>query len=270
MTMVVMEKKKDDREEAAPPPATVSAPHVQYRWCEACGKLRIMPPGDVPCTGASTCASAESLGLPAFEGVHVFREFVTADEEQALLSQMDEWPWKLSQSGRWKQDFGPKVNFKRKKVKVGNFTGLPSSSRDLVARMQALPCLQDFEPVEQCHLDYRPERGAAIDMHFDDDWIWGERLVTVNLLSETRLSFEHPQHEGAQVYVVLPARSLVAVQGSARTQWKHAVHRGAITDRRIAVTLRELGPDFVAGAGRAEEGRHLLDIAHTFKGTPLP
>ena len=29
---------------------------------------------------------------------------------------------------------------------------------------------QDFEPVEQCHLDYRPDRGAAIDMHFDDSW----------------------------------------------------------------------------------------------------
>ena len=92
------------------------------------------------------------------------------------------------------QDYGPKVNFKRQKVKLGSFNGLPPFSEGLVKRMQSeidLEELGGFTPVELCNLDYSPERGSAIDPHMDDDWIWGERLVTLNLLSPTYLTFSN-------------------------------------------------------------------------------
>ena len=53
--------------------------------------------------------------------------------------------------------------------------------------------LSDFEAVEQCHLDYNVSRGSHIDMHFDDFWLWGDRLVTLNLLSHSIISLTHPQ-----------------------------------------------------------------------------
>ena len=82
------------------------------------------------------------------------------------------------------QDYGPKVNFKRRNLKLGSFCGLPPFSRLLVERMRGLvDTLADFTPVELCNLDYQPERGAHIEAHRDDSWLWGERLVTVNLLS---------------------------------------------------------------------------------------
>ena len=90
------------------------------------------------------------------------------------------------------QDYGPKVNFKRQKVKLGSFNGLPPFSERVVKRMQSeLEELRDFTPVELCNLDYSPERGSAIDPHMDDSWIWGERLVTINLLSPTYLTFSN-------------------------------------------------------------------------------
>ena len=52
--------------------------------------------------------------------------------------------------------------------------------------------LADFTPVELCNLDYQPERGAHIEAHRDDSWLWGERLVTVNLLSPVLLTFTYP------------------------------------------------------------------------------
>nr|XP_060613646.1 alpha-ketoglutarate-dependent dioxygenase alkB homolog 4-like [Anolis sagrei ordinatus] len=85
-------------------------------------------------------------------------------------------------------DYGPKVNFKKQKLKVGGFSGLPSCSREIVERMRALSVLKGFSPVEQCNLDYGPERGSSIDPHWDDCWLWGERLVSLNLLSTTVLS----------------------------------------------------------------------------------
>ncbi|NXR14083.1 ALKB4 dioxygenase, partial [Semnornis frantzii] len=123
-----------------------------------------------------------------FPGVFVMEEFISEDEESELVELMDRDDWKPSQSGRRKQDYGPKVNFKKQRLKAGSFSGLPSFSKKIVAQMEACSLLDGFSPVEQCNLDYRPERGSAIDPHFDDCWLWGERLVTLSLLSHTVLS----------------------------------------------------------------------------------
>lgn len=48
--------------------------------------------------------------------------------------------------------------------------------------------LHGFRTVEQCSLEYDPKRGASIDPHIDDCWIWGERIVTVNILGDSVLT----------------------------------------------------------------------------------
>ena len=68
-------------------------------------------------------------------------------------------------------------------MRLGDFQGLPAISKALVERMVREPVLAGFQPVEQCNLDYHPERGSSIDPHLDDSWLWGERLVTINMLS---------------------------------------------------------------------------------------
>ncbi|XP_054611222.1 alpha-ketoglutarate-dependent dioxygenase alkB homolog 4 isoform X2 [Dunckerocampus dactyliophorus] len=189
---------------------------------------------------------------------------------------MDQDVWNPSQSGRKKQDFGPKVNFKKKKVRLGSFSGLPGLSQKLVLRMQQETNLADFQPVEQCNLDYHPQRGSAIDPHLDDSWLWGERLVTVNMLSDTTLTMSLEQGlpllglvEEVNVAVPLPRRSLVALYGEARHRWKHGILRKDIQQRRVCSTYRELSAEFHAGGQQAEQGARLLDVALSFKGTPV-
>ena len=88
------------------------------------------------------------------------------------------------------QDYGIKVNFKQRKAQLGHFTGLPAFSKSLVDSMQSrVPELASFNPVELCNLEYCPERGSTIAPHIDDAWIWGERLVTITLLSSTVMTF---------------------------------------------------------------------------------
>lgn len=48
--------------------------------------------------------------------------------------------------------------------------------------------LHSFQTIEQCSLEYDPERGASIDPHVDDCWIWGERIITVNVLGDSVLT----------------------------------------------------------------------------------
>ncbi|XP_041656518.1 alpha-ketoglutarate-dependent dioxygenase alkB homolog 4 [Cheilinus undulatus] len=219
--------------------------------------------------------NAESLSFP-FPGVFLWENFISEEEEKELISRFDQDVWNESQSGRRKQDFGPKVNFKKRKVRVAAFCGLPALSQKLVLRMHQEPSLADFQPVEQCNLDYHPQRGSAIDPHLDDSWLWGERLVTINMLSNTTLTMSLEEGlpelglaEEVQVAVHLPRRSLVVLYGKARHKWKHAIHREDVNERRVCSTYRELSEEFLPGGQQAEMGAQLLDIALSFKGTPI-
>merc|ERR1712083_31929 len=55
--------------------------------------------------------------------------------------------------------------------------------------MGVIPSLRDYKPVEQSYIEYRASTGARIDAHVDDCWIWGERIVQVNLMSDSILTF---------------------------------------------------------------------------------
>lgn len=62
--------------------------------------------------------------------------------------------------------------------------------------------LQGYQTVEQCSLEYNPIRGASIDPHIDDCWVWGERIVTVNLLADSVLTMT-PYHGDHSRYNLL-------------------------------------------------------------------
>ncbi len=122
-------------------------------------------------------------------GLEIIKDFVSVEEEAKLLHDLDTTiPWDSSQSGRRKQNFGPRANFKKRKAKLGNFNGFPACTKFVQDRFNAVPTLQDYRTVEQCSIEYRPEMGARIDPHIDDCWIWGERIVQLNLLSDSVLT----------------------------------------------------------------------------------
>ncbi|XP_035225232.1 alpha-ketoglutarate-dependent dioxygenase alkB homolog 4-like, partial [Stegodyphus dumicola] len=140
------------------------------------------------CRHCNLCWPDQKDGSPLYLGkITLVPDFLTEEEETKAVKEIDRIPWVPSQSGRKKQDFGPKVNFKKRKGKIGDFRGFPRFTEPLVGKLQNLKELSDFQPVELCHLDYSPDRGSAIDPHIDDSWIWGERLVTINLMSPTFL-----------------------------------------------------------------------------------
>lgn len=86
------------------------------------------------------------------------------------------------------QNFGPKCNFKKRKLRLGTFNGFPQSTEFVQKKFSEIPLLNNFKTVEQCTLEYNPKRGASIDPHIDDCWIWGERIVTVNVLGDSVLT----------------------------------------------------------------------------------
>lgn len=123
-----------------------------------------------------------------YPGVYIQLDFINENEEKTLMDKIDEMPWDSSQSGRRKQNFGPKTNFKKKRVVPGQFDGFPDFSKFLQDRFDDVDLLKGYQVIEQCSLEYDPCKGASIDPHIDDCWIWGERIVTVNCLSDTVLT----------------------------------------------------------------------------------
>lgn len=67
------------------------------------------------------------------------------------------------------------------KLASGKFNGFPEYSRFLQERFNDVSLLRDYHTIEQCSLEYDPDKGASIDPHIDDCWIWGERKLKSRL-----------------------------------------------------------------------------------------
>jgi alkylated DNA repair protein alkB family protein 4 len=250
---------------------------ARYRFC-AFGQARFVTTADeVVATAVERSYADAAIVACNFTGVTVVPEFVSAGDEAIMLHYFDGRDWKPSQSGRRKQDFGPSVNFKRQKVKMVNFEGLPKLSRLVIKSMvERVECLDGFVPVECGVIDYDPIMGAAIDRHQDDKWLWGERIATLSLLAASVMTFSFDTRHGqdktddnfplVEVRVALPERSLLVMQGEARNTWSHAVLRQDITARRVSVTFRELASAFLPGGDFEAEGHRLVEKASTFNG----
>lgn len=141
--------------------------------------------------------------------------------------------------------------------------------------------LQNYKTIEQCTLEYDPNRGASIDPHIDDCWIWGERIVTVNLLSDTVLILTKykgdkkrynlnlapeisNEIDDVAIRISMPRKSLIVLYDDARYNWEHSILREDIQFRRVCLAYREFTLPYLPGGNNESEGKHILEIAKTF------
>ncbi|KAH8327912.1 hypothetical protein KR067_001508 [Drosophila pandora] len=256
----------------------------QFRQLEAwtyCVHCELFQPGwDTKEVQESHSSHDQENGLP-LPGILVQEKFISAEEGAQLIKDLDDLPWDISQSGRRKQNFGPKTNFKKRKLQVGNFAGFPSTTEYVQRRFDDVPLLRGFQTIEQCSLEYEPSKGASIDPHVDDCWIWGERVVTVNCLGDAVLTLTpyEPQqagkynldlveeyqkellaplleeeqlvrYKGKVLRIPMPNLSLIVLYGPARYQFEHSVLREDVEERRVCIAYREFTPMYINGEDR--------------------
>ncbi|KHJ46890.1 hypothetical protein D918_02429 [Trichuris suis] len=179
----------------------------------------------------------EALQGCSVHSVFLVENFISQNEESYLQSTMDSIGWQPSQSGRRKQDYGPRANFKKRKVKPAK-RPLPEYANFLFQRLTTIDALSGFVPVELSNLDYDSSRGSWIDFHKDDCWLWGNRIVTCNLLSDTVLTFLEDE-TNTLIYVPLKRRSLCCFSGNVRIALSHGIFPQHIVGRRVVMTIRE-------------------------------
>ncbi|XP_060535255.1 alpha-ketoglutarate-dependent dioxygenase alkB homolog 4 [Cylas formicarius] len=237
-----------------------------------------------------------------FPGIYIDLGFLNENEHDNVITGIDSLPWDLSQSGRRKQNFGPKCNFKKRKLQLGDFCGFPKFSKFIQDKFYDVTILKDFQTIEQCSLEYDPLRGASIDPHIDDCWIWGERIVTVNLLSDSVLTLTYNNKpnkynlECVSLYnkvldakgmvnsvsecykvrpmqmdvnypivrVPMPKFSLLVMFDSARYDWEHQILREDIRERRVCLAYREFTPLYLMGGPYCSKSKGIFDEAKKF------
>lgn len=105
----------------------------------------------------SDTLDASETDFIQIDGVYIQNEAITHDQEACLIKQIDSNQWTDSQSGRRKQDFGPKINFKKKKINFDPFHGLPSYGLRLLDEIKTNVMLTDHQ---NCHRFDLPEDAA--------------------------------------------------------------------------------------------------------------
>ncbi len=120
-------------------------------------------------------------------------------------------------------------------------------------------------------MKYDRQRAACIDPHYDDKWLWGDRLITVNLLENTYLTLNpgnliDEKYNNLEVLIPMPRRSLLILSEDARYKWMHSIKNSHISSLRIAMTFRELSDYFVEGEIYENLGKKIEQLAITYKG----
>ncbi|KZC11624.1 PREDICTED: alpha-ketoglutarate-dependent dioxygenase alkB homolog 4 [Dufourea novaeangliae] len=265
--------------------------YSSYVYCPHCDKA--WPGWDIDVYKKHPYHQGNSI---QFSGVYIKLNFLNSDDIAVLMKALDDIPWEASQSGRRKQNFGPKCNFKRKKLRLGSFNGFPQSTHFVQQKFSEIAILQDFQTVEQCTLEYDPLRGASIDPHIDDCWIWGERIVTVNVMGDSVLTMtpylgpdtkynlkyvaeystayndlrfiensENGDVPNISVRLPMPEGSLLVLCGASRYKWEHCVLREDVKSRRICLAYRELTPPYLNNSSNHEEVKKLLQRVSIFR-----
>lgn len=180
-------------------------------------------------------------------------EFLSLEEEEHLLSQIDMGSW-LEDIARRVQHYGFKYDYSNRRIDKNNTLGpLPSWLADLEERIRSsTPALETAFDVEQRFdqaivNEYLPGQGIAA--HADRN-CFGPLIATISLGSDVNMDFVHSRSQTAYTQR-LQRRSLLALSGDARGLWRHGIAKRKTDQwedstirrgRRVSITFRTVEP----------------------------
>lgn len=176
---------------------------------------------------------------PEIEGLSYIPDFISSDEERALIEAIDAQPW-LTDLKRRVQHYGYKYDYKARMVTNDTYLGpLPEWIEPI---SQKLP----FKPDQAIVNEYQP--GQGISAHVDCVPCFGDTIASLTLGSGATMQFTQPK-TGQKEELHLQECSLIVLSDAARYEWTHAIP-GRKSDvvngfkvernRRISLTFRTM------------------------------
>lgn len=179
----------------------------------------------------------EEETIPDIPGLTYIPDFITQDEESALIDNIDKQPW-LNDLKRRVQHYGYKYDYKARAVTDNAYLGLLPEWIDPVA--QKLP----FKPDQAIVNEYLP--GQGISAHVDCVPCFNDTIASLSLRSGAMMQFTNGNEKQG---VYLKPGSLIILSGEARYKWTHGIpaRKSDVVDgfkigrgRRISLTFRNV------------------------------
>ncbi len=149
--------------------------------------------------------------LPDIPGLEYLPNFISAEEERALMKAIDDQPW-LDDLKRRIQHYGYKYDYKARAVTPDSYLGpLPDWLEPVTRKLS-------FQPDQAIVNEYEP--GQGISAHIDCVPCFGGTIASLSLGSGAVMQFAN-RNEKQEIY--LEPRSLIVLSGEARFRWAHAI-----------------------------------------------
>lgn len=176
-------------------------------------------------------------------GLRYHRDYLSHTEQADLLAIIEGQPW-LPGLRRRVQHYGYRYDYTRRVVDGSSYLGpLPDWAQRLARQVTEENQLEQV-PDQLIVNEYLP--GQGISGHIDCVPCFGDTILSISLGSPCIMLFTHAK-TGAQVPVLVEARSLVVMQGEARYGWRHSIParkadvvggRRIERGRRVSLTFR--------------------------------
>ena len=177
-------------------------------------------------------------------GLKFVNNFITKDEEDNLISNIDRNPW-LNELKRRVQHYGYKYDYTARKIDMSMYVGeLPQWARELIPGIQNQ--VNSFSPDQLIINEYEP--GQGISKHIDCEPCFSNTIVSLSLHSGCEIEFINIKSKDVEKIYLSP-RSLLIFSNEARYEWQHCI-RPRKTDlvnnnkiyrtRRISLTFRKV------------------------------
>lgn len=179
----------------------------------------------------------EEETIPDIPGLTYIPDFITRDEESALIDNIDNQPW-LADLKRRVQHYGYKYDYKARAVTDDAYLGaLPEWIAPVAQKLT-------FKPDQAIVNEYLP--GQGISAHVDCVPCFSDAIASLSLGSGAVMQFTNG-NEKQELY--LKPRSLIILSGEARYKWTHAIpaRKSDVVDgfkiernRRVSLTFRNV------------------------------
>lgn len=175
-------------------------------------------------------------------GLRLVKDFITQEEEAALLAAIDAGEWDSSMNRRV-QHHGWRYDYKAKKVDPSGYIGpLPDWALALAQRLHGSGLVPEL-PDQVIVNEYVGPQGIA--KHIDCPECFRGPIVTVSLIETWEMVFTRKAKSATlkKFEILLDRRSAAILDGEARHNWQHEIPRKKgrpARGRRVSITFRKV------------------------------
>jgi alkylated DNA repair dioxygenase AlkB len=182
----------------------------------------------------------------AIEGLKLYFDFITSEEEKELLKNIDTNNW-LTDLKRRVQHYGYKYDYKARRIDNSFFIGAIPDWMQFLGRKLNEKRIIAFTPDQAIVNEYMEDQGIA--PHIDCEPCFGDTIISISLGASCVFNFEREPNSKDKVPLFLEPKTLVVMTGESRFNWYHGIPNRKSDEfngsklkrgRRVSITFRKV------------------------------